>query len=89
MADGPDVLMWRMAADSMNLVVGATRGLCVASESHPTARPIAEKRIATLRSMGAMLMACADDFDSILAGGDERTLDEIVEAFSREFGDST
>lgn len=86
MADGPDVLIWRMAADAMNLAVGTTRGLCKAADAHPSARPIAEKRIATLRTMGSMLLSCADDFDFILAGDDERSLDEIVSEFSRQFG---
>lgn len=84
--DGPDVLIWRMAADAMNLAVGTTRGLCNAAEVHPHARPIAEKRVATLRSMGAMLLQCANDFDSILAGGDDRSLDEIVSRFAEQFG---
>jgi hypothetical protein len=86
MADGPDVLIWRMAADAMNLAVGTTRGLCNAVEVHESARPIAMKRVATLRTMGAMLLQCANDFDSILAGGDDRSLDEIVSSFAREFG---
>jgi hypothetical protein len=86
MADGPDVLIWRMAADAMNLAVGTTRGLCNAVEHHESARPIAQKRVATLRAMGAMLMQCADDFDSILAGGDDRSLDEIVASFAETFG---
>lgn len=86
MADGPNVLIWRIAADAMSLAVGTTRGLCNAVEVHEHARPIAEKRINTLRTMGVMLLRCADDFDSILAGGDERSLDEIVAEFSERFG---
>lgn len=89
MADGPDVLVWRIAADAMNLTVSTTRGLCRAAEQHPHARPLAEKRIATLRSMGSMLMSCADEFDAALSGSDARSLEEIVESFSQRFGEST
>ena len=88
-SDTPDVLIWRIAADAMNLAVGTTRGLCKAVDVHPQARPIAEKRVATLRTMGAMLLQCADDFDSILNGDDERTLDEIVASFAERFAKET
>jgi len=80
--DGPDTLIWRLAADSLSLAVSTTQGLVRACNVHPGAQPIAQLRIDTLREFTAMLLQAAGEMQERLdGGGSVGEFDRIVDGY--------
>jgi hypothetical protein len=83
--EGPDTLIWRMAADALSLAVRTTQGLVRASSVHPEAEPVAQHRIDTLVEFATILGTATRDMQDRLDGvGPIGEFDRIVDRFWTE-----
>lgn len=80
--DGPDTLIWRMAADALALATSTTRGLVNAMSVHPEAAPTAQKRVDTLREFADILMRASSEMQQQLDGtGQIGEFNRIIDGF--------